>query len=71
MAGYTSRSFTMNIILTWLKTPDQQTRSLIEQALIHCWELIPDYLFERLVEGIPRRILALAVIKAKGWYTKI
>lgn len=41
---------------------------LMEEALIHYWELIPDYLFERLMEGMPRRIEA--VIKARGWYTK-
>lgn len=45
-----------------------KVKPLMEEALIHCWELIPDTLFERLVESIPRRIKA--VIKAKGWYTK-
>ena len=46
----------------------EKIKPLIEEALIHCWELIPDSLFETLVEGIPRRIEA--VIRAKGWYTK-
>ena len=45
-----------------------KVKPLIEDALIDYWELIPDYLFERLVEGIPQRIHA--VIKARGWYTK-
>jgi transposase len=43
-------------------------RPLMEDALIHCWELIPERLFEALVEGMPRRIEA--VIRARGWYTK-
>jgi transposase len=45
-----------------------KVKPLIEEALIHCWELIPDTLFENLVQSIPRRIAA--VIRAKGWYTK-
>jgi len=45
-----------------------KVKPLIEEALIHCWELIPDTLFENLVPSIPRRIAT--VIKAKGWYTK-
>lgn len=43
-------------------------KPLIEEVLIHCWELIPNYLFEALAEAIPRRIEA--VIKARGWYIK-
>lgn len=43
-------------------------KPLMEEACIHCWELIPDYLFERLMEGMPGGIEA--VIKARGWYTK-
>lgn len=43
-------------------------RPLMEDALIHCWELIPERLFEALVEGMPRKIEA--VIRARGWYTK-
>jgi len=46
----------------------EKVKPLIEGALIDCWELIPDYLFERLVEGISRRIHA--VIKAREWYTE-
>jgi len=30
----------------------------LENALVHCWDLLPDRLFEQ------------AVIKAKGWHTK-
>jgi len=38
------------------------------EALIHCWELIPDYLFKGLVEYIPGRIET--VTKAKRACTK-
>ena len=41
-------------------------RPLMEEALIHCWELLPDSLFEGLVNGIPSRIEA--IIKTKGVY---
>lgn len=43
-------------------------KPLMEDVLIHCWELIPERLFEVLMEGMPKRIKA--VIRAWGWYTK-
>ena len=46
----------------------EKIKCLIEKSLSHCWELIPESLFERLVEGIRRRIEK--IIKAKEWYTK-
>ena len=49
------------------RSPDK-VKPLIEEALTHCWELLPDSLFESLVQSMPRRIKS--VIKAKGWYTK-
>jgi hypothetical protein len=43
-------------------------KPIMEDALVHCWELLSDSLFESLVQGILKRIEA--VIKARGWCTK-
>jgi hypothetical protein len=39
----------------------------LENALIDCWDELPNSLFEQVTDSMPYRVAA--VIKAKGWHT--
>jgi transposase len=40
----------------------------LENALVDCWNLIPDQLFEQIADSMPYRVAA--VINVKRWHTK-
>jgi hypothetical protein len=46
----------------------EQDRKNVEEALSIAWNILPDSLFESLIESMPRRIKAY--IEANRWYTK-
>lgn len=39
----------------------------LDKALVHSWNQIPQRIMDRLVESMPRRVVA--VIEARGWQT--
>ena len=45
-----------------------KVKKAIGKALIECWDVLGDEVFDRLIESMPRRVAA--VIKAERWYTK-
>ena len=46
----------------------EQDYKNMEEALSITWDILPDSLFESLIESMPRRIEAC--IEANGWHTK-
>ncbi|RPB06205.1 hypothetical protein L873DRAFT_31200 [Choiromyces venosus 120613-1] len=50
------------------KGPVEVVKKQIEDAIIHCWELLSPEIFEQLAETMVHRVKA--VIEADGWYTK-
>ena len=51
-----------------MKGSVNEVKKAIEEAIIHCWELLDPKVFDILAGSMVDRVEA--IIKADGWYTK-
>ena len=46
----------------------EEAQQALQDALIEAWEAIPDDIFKKCLNSMPKRVKA--VIEAEGWHTK-